>query len=142
MPSSADPVYCKEQPDLWGVKLDEQEKRKSVQKLLSEPLPCGAPSPGLDRYGQWRAAEEAPGKPGGWSPVGRQLDQAREGARTAAFPSTPSLPLAASSSSSSPSSERLRGHVVLYQRANPYSKLLAGCFLSKRPSKGEKKWGF
>lgn len=144
LPSTAAPVYCKEQPALWGIKLDEQEKHKSVQKLLSEPLLYADPSAGLHRHGQRRAAEEAPGKPEGLVPSG---DAA--GPRTGKepgpqpSPSTPLLPLAASSSSSRARPPKGSGATWFwYQRANPYSKLLARCFLSVSPSKGEKKWGF
>ena len=144
LPSTADPVYCKEQPDLWGIKLDEQEKHKSVQKLLPEPLLYADPSTGLDRRGQRRAAEKVPRKPEGLVPSG-----AAAGPRTGKepepqpSPSTPLLPLAASSSSSKAHPRQGSGAAGFwYQCANPYSKLLAGCFLSMSPSTGEKKWGF
>lgn len=48
----AGPGYCKQQPELWGTELDEQEKHRAVQELLPEPLLCTNPRMRLDKHGQ------------------------------------------------------------------------------------------
>lgn len=46
------PWLLQEQPELWGMELDEQEKHRAVQELLPEPLLCTNPRMRLDKHGQ------------------------------------------------------------------------------------------
>lgn len=147
LPSTADPVYCKEQPDLWGIKLDEQEKHKSVQKLLSERLLYADPSAGLDRHGQRRAAEEAPGKPKGLVPSGDAAGpRMGKEPEPQPSPSTPLLPLAASSSSSKAHPRKGSGATWFWYQTFCVQTLTASswldAFCQRLPQKGKRNGDF
>jgi len=140
LPSTADPVYYEEEPDLWGTEPDEPEKHKSVQKLLSEPLLHADPSAGLARHGQRGAAEEAPGKPGGLVPSGDAAGARTGRSQNRSLP--PPHPQRHWQLLQSPSSERLRSHVVPESVCKPLQRALGRMLFVNISRKREKKWGF